>query len=153
MNFISHIAQYMYGPDTMNIASSNSDVHANISGAAAFTIIFVCLIIALIGYVIVALLVGRIFKKAGVPQWIAWVPFYNTWKTLELGDQKGFWAVLMVIPIISYVALVFFYIAMYRIGLKFGKENWFVVLGIFIPIVWYGWLALDDSKWNPKAIK
>lgn len=110
------------------------------------SIMFVILVIV---YVIVALLLSRIFQKAGVPAWIAWVPFYNTWKILELGDQQGFWAVLTIIPIVNYVSIVFLYIAMYKIGLRFGKESWFVVLAIFLPIVWYAWLALDDSKWSP----
>jgi hypothetical protein len=131
----------------MNIAQ------AGLSVAAVSTIIFICLLIALIAYVILALLLSRIFKKTGIDQWIAWVPVYNTWKLLELGDQKGYWAILMILPFISYVALVFYYIALYRIGLKFGKESWFVVIGIFIPLIWFGWLALDDSKWHPKALK
>ena len=144
MSLLSHIAYYGHG---MNIAQ------AGLSVAAVSTIIFICLLIALIAYVILALLLSRIFKKAGIDQWIAWVPVYNTWKLLELGDQKGYWAILMILPFISYVALVFYYIALYRIGLKFGKESWFIVIGIFIPLIWFGWLALDDSKWHPKALK
>ncbi len=108
-------------------------------------------IVAIVSYVIHALLLARIFKKAGVEQWIAWVPFYNAWKTLELGGQQGFWAILMIIPFVSIVAAIFVYIAMYNIGLKLQKEGWFVLIAIFFPIVWYAWLALDSSKWNEKG--
>lgn len=151
MNFLYHTAYYAYNGHMYSGSSPMlvTDVPLNI-----LAIILVMLSVSLmIAYIILSLLLSRMFKKAGVAQWIAWVPFYNIWTLLELGDQKGFWAVLLVVPFISYVAIVFLYIAMYRIGLKFGKESWFVLLAIFIPIIWYGWLALDDSKWHSKAIK
>ncbi|MBI3889665.1 hypothetical protein HY312_03800 [Candidatus Saccharibacteria bacterium] len=113
--------------------------------------LFFFVVISIISYVVYSLLLGRIFKKAGVEQWIAWVPFYNFWKTLELGGQQGFWAVLLVIPFVNIVASIFLYIAMYNIGLKLQKEGWFVLFAIFLPIVWYAWLALDSSKWNEKG--
>lgn len=103
-----------------------------------------------ISYAIVAFLLGRIFKKAGLSQWPAWVPIYNNWKLLELGGQSGFWALLSLIPYVGFVTLVFTYIAMYHIGLKLGKAKWFVALAIFLPLIWLIWLAFDDSKWPVK---
>jgi hypothetical protein len=43
------------------------------------------------------------------------------------------------------------YIAMYTIGLRFGKEGYFVLLAIFLPIVWSAWLAFDKSTWQKTA--
>lgn len=117
------------------------------AGAVAAVLLFALFFIVVI-YVIMALLLGRIFKKAGVPSWKAWVPFYNNWTLLELGEQHGFWAVLAIIPIINIVSTVFMFIAMYNIGLKLGKQGAFVLWAIFIPIVWYIWLAVDSSTWN-----
>lgn len=151
MPLLSHFAEYMYGSDVINAYSTTSSTELP-AGVIASLVLF-GIAIFVIAYVIMALLLGRIFKKAGVDSWIAWVPFYNTWKTLELGGQQGFWAVLAIIPIVNYVAIVFLYIAMYKIGLKFGKESWFVLLAIFVPIVWYAWLALDSSKWSDKAVE
>lgn len=101
-------------------------------------------------YVITALLTAQIFKKAGVPQWIAWVPFYNNWKLLELGGQPGFWAVLAIIPVVSIVTAIFTYISMYYIGKNLGKSGAFVLWGILFPPVWYIWLAFDKSKWGDR---
>jgi len=112
---------------------------------ATFALFF--LFFLAVAYAISAWLLGRIFKKAGVPQWIAWVPIYNSWKLLEIGGQPGFWAALGLIPFVNIVSIIFTYIAMYHIGKKLGKEDWFVVLAIFVPIVWIVWLAFDDSKW------
>ena len=121
------------------------------SAIIAGSVFFFVFLIFIVSYAIHAFLLGRIFKKAGIEQWIAWVPFYNIWKTLQLGGQQGFWAVLMIIPFVSIVASIFLYIAMYNIGLKLQKDGWFVLLAIFFPIVWYAWLAFDGSKWNENG--
>lgn len=108
------------------------------------------LITMVVIYVIYAFLLSRIFKKAGVKESIAWIPFYNHWKFLELGGQQGIWAVLLIVPFIGIASMIFSYVAAYRIGLKLGKEGWFVLLAIFFPLVWFIWLGFDDSKWPKK---
>lgn len=144
----------------IQLAQSSYDyTYTTTSGSSAAApavtagIILFGLIVTVIAYVVTALLLGRIFKKAGIASWIAWVPFYNQWKFLEIGGQQGFWAILLILPIVQYVSIVFIYISMYNVGLKLGKSSAFVVLGIFLPIVWYIWLAVDDSKWNDSLGK
>jgi len=47
-------------------------------------------------YVINAWLLGRVFKKAGVARWKAWIPFVNIWNMLKIGGRSGaniFWAI------------------------------------------------------------
>lgn len=107
----------------------------------------------IISYVVVVFLLGRLFKKAGQPQWPAWVPIYNNWKLLELGGQPGFWAPLALVPYLGVVTLIFTYIAMYHIGLKLGKAKWFVAVAIFLPLLWLIWLAFDDSSWPKPSSK
>lgn len=153
--------------DTMPLEATDASTMAVIAAIFIFMALFI-----IAAYVITSFLLGRIFKKAGVPSWKAWVPIYSAWVTLELGDQKGWialaWAASFVtwIPmdsnstaavvlyaislILSLTASVFLYIAMYKIGLKFGKEAYFVLWAIFIPIVWYAWLAFDKSTWRAE---
>lgn len=136
-----------------NYDMGGSDAAAAAAGGAFLGAFLVFLLIfAIICYAVGAFLLGRVFKKAGVPQWIAWVPIYNTWKLLEMGNQQGFWSVLALLPFVNIVSAVFVYIAMYHIGKKLGKEDWFVLLAIFVPVVWLVWLGFDDSKW-PKQTK
>lgn len=133
-----------------------TDPHPAVDGAtsaiiAGLAILFMGFIF-LLSYVICAFLLARIFKKAGVPQWAAWVPIYNVWKMLELGGQQGFWSIFLLIPFANLVATIFMCIASYHIGKKLGKEDWFVLLAIFLPVVWLIWLAFDDSEWPaPKS--
>lgn len=149
MTLLSQLAreQYIYSYDYPSSAA------AELAPAAIIAIVLFTLLFVAIVYALNAFLLGRVFKKAGLAQWIAWVPFYNTWKLLELGGQPGFWAVFSVISPLNIVTAVFTYIAMYHIGLKFGKDGAWVVLGIFLPTVWLAILAFDSSKWNAKPAK
>lgn len=144
MNMLLQLAQSSYYTTTYTTSNVDTGTAAGISAG----IIVFGFILSVVAYVICALLLGRIFKKAGIESWVAWVPFYNTWKLLEIGGQQGFWAVLTIIPMVGYVSIVFLLIAMYNIGLKLGKSGAFIVLGIFLPLVWYIWLAVDNSTWN-----
>ena len=148
MGFFTTLAQYSYDDSYYSTTNTVSDEAA---AAAMVGIMLFVFIFSLLFYVFFAFMLGLIFKKAGVPQWAAWVPFYNNWKLLEIGGQQGFWAILTIIPVINIVSAVFMYIAMYNIGLKLGKEGIFVLLAIFLSPVWLTWLAVDKSVWNDAA--
>lgn len=151
MSILSILGQSNYGQyDSSLFNDSYQNVQTSDAAVAAAAVgMFVFILIGtIIGYVLNAFLLSRIFKKAGIEPWKAWVPIYNSWVMLELGEQKGWWAVLLLVPFVNFVALVFLIIAEYNIGLKFGKEGVFVLLAIFLPIVWLAWLAFDKSTWK-----
>lgn len=165
MNLLSHFGQ-----------TSNDmypvDMSATTGSAVAVGIIIFALFFLILTYVVYSYLLSRIFNKAGVPGWKAWVPVYSTWATLELGGKDGRWSLLMLAPlavslipitqdgsmvglllsILAFIAslagVVFLYIAMHNIGVRFGKEEYFILWAIFLPIVWYVWLAFDKSTWQ-----
>jgi len=148
MNIAALFGQAYYDP-YYNDSGAHTAYSSQDAGLFLFMLFFV-LIISVALYAVHAFLLGKIFTKAGVPAWKAWVPVYNSWVTLELGGQQGFWAVLALVPVVNIVSVVFLYIAMYNIGLKLGKEGTFVLLAIFLPLVWYIWLAVDGSTWKGK---
>lgn len=153
MGILSTLAQSSYYDDpslyytTTSSTTTSSESAAAAAAALAFLLVF-ALIFALVAYVITAFCLMRIFKKAGIEQWPAWVPIYNNWKLLEIGGQQGFWAILSIIPIVNIAAAIFMYIAMYNIGLKLQKEGIFVLVGIIAAPVWLIWLAFDKSVWD-----
>lgn len=101
-------------------------------------------------YIYYAYTLSRIFAKAGVAGWQAWVPFLNTWRVLQLGGQPGWWVLVALVPFVGSLLLtVFTIIALYNIGRGFGKSGAFVLLGIFLSAIWYGILAFDSSQWRP----
>lgn len=111
--------------------------------------------IVVISYLINALLMSFIFKKAGIEQWRAWVPVYNTWVFLELGGQKGYYSLFALvsgIPFLGFIAAIVYYvflaIAASNIGNRFNKPGagW-IVLFIFLPLVWLAIVAFDKEQW------
>lgn len=148
MNNLTLLAQTL--SESLN-STNLTDEQAAVILAFLVTIMFMSMIFVAISYVVGALCLMSIFAKAKVKKWIAWVPFYNTWKMLEIGGQQGFWAVLAIVPVVNIVSAVFIYIAQYHIGLKLGKSGAFVLLAIFLPPVWFIWLAVDDSTWKDSA--
>lgn len=119
--------------------------------AVGATLIILWVIGILIGigfYIYSAITLGKIFKKAGQPSWAAWVPFYNSWVFLEIGELPGALIFLSLIPGLGALALVVLtQVAAYRIGLKLGKSGEFVLLSIFLYPVWLGILAFGKSQW------
>lgn len=151
MNITTFFAQASDYYNSYSYSSGSSDSAAALAGVGIAFFMF-SLLFGIAAYVIASLSLMKIFKKAGLQDaWAAWIPFYNTWRMLEIGGQQGFWSVLMVIPVVNVVSAVFVFIAAYNIGLKLGKSGAFVLLAIFLSFVWYIWLAFDKSTWNEDA--
>lgn len=146
MNILTTLAQAEYDFNATGGTRLDDETTAAVAGAF-FLVFFIALVVI---YIITAIFLGKIFNKAGLASWPAWVPIYNTWKLLEIGGQPGFWAPLGIITPINIVTTVYTYIAMYHIGKKLGKSGNFVLLAIFLPVVWVIWLATDKSVWNEK---
>ena len=106
----------------------------------------------LVGYVIMAFALMTFFRKVRIEPWIAWVPFYATWKWLEVGGQRGAFVLFSLIPYGSIVTSVFLYIGMYRSGIAFGRDAGFLVLGIFMPFVWAFMLGAEDAVYEPERL-
>lgn len=148
-NLFAQYTDYNYSYETTDVAAEMDPATGAAIAGGAFLFMLIAFVIS---YVITSFLLGKVFKKAGVEQWKAWVPVYNTWILLQLGGQQGFWAILGLIPVIQIVSVVYLYIAAYHIGLKLGKSGSFVLLAIFLPLVWAIWLGFDDSKWPGKKV-
>jgi hypothetical protein len=126
--------------------------------SVGFILAYCVLIIAL--YCLSAFFLMKLFRKANVDAWKAWVPFVNTWAFLQLGGYQGWIALLPLASIIpcvgwigSIVTTVFMCMAAYQIGLKLRKEGVMVLLYIFIGIVWEGICGLDSSVWDDSLGK
>jgi hypothetical protein len=46
-------------------------------------------LVILLTYIVNALLLGLVFRKAGQSVWKAWVPFVNYWEYFKIGGLKG----------------------------------------------------------------
>lgn len=67
----------------------NADV--DMLTAVGFTTAIMMFFAIIAVYVLQAIFMMQLFKKAGVARWKAWVPFVNSWTFLQIGGQKGWW--------------------------------------------------------------
>ena len=133
------------------------------ASAAAFLILALFgFLFAIVGYLISAFLLSKVFEKAGVQgKWRAWVPVYNYLVLAKLGDLSP-WVILAlvvasVIPILQYLSGLALFVALimvaYRVNAKFGREWPILLLFILGPLgqwIWLGILAFGSNPWNPN---
>lgn len=149
--YSSDYSQYYSTPDYSYSSGASTAAGAAFSIGLFIFFLFFWLIIVAGVYVVTSIFLGKIFKKAGVESWKAWVPFLNTWTMLELGGQQGFWAILAIIPGVNIVSYVFTIIAGYNIQKNLGKTDGYVALLILLPLIWIIILGADKSVWTgPK---
>ncbi len=146
MNETEFLTQSFNGASGSSNATDGIALMMASLGAFMGVIIIGILIGCIVAYAVYAIILGKIFKKAGVKPSIAWIPVYNSWKFLEIGDQKGFWSLFVFI--FPPITTVFTYISMYHIGKKLGKEDWFLAVAILVTPIWFLILAFDKSVWN-----
>lgn len=121
-------------------------------------ILFVFMLPVLIPqYVLLALPLGFLFKKAGIPAWKGWIPFYSIWIFFQLGGQKPWLSLTMLLVLIpverSYLFLAVFVIfsslAAYRITLGFKSSGFWVVVFVFLQTVWIFVFAFNNATFDP----
>ncbi|MDD7640940.1 MAG: DUF5684 domain-containing protein [bacterium] len=72
--------------------STLSDQELVIAGLFIGAVLIVTLVVSLLYYVITALGLGRMFRKAGEPAWKAWIPGYNLYILYKrCWTAKMFW--------------------------------------------------------------
>lgn len=121
---------------------------------------------AVVLYVVSSIAYMKIFEKAGIDKWKAWVPYYRDWIFLELGGYNGALSLISLAGSVPYVGLfawiacfAIFCLAANEISKKLGKENSFmlyplgvVTLGI-TTLIWYFSVASGDTVWNDSLGK
>lgn len=86
----------------------------------------------------------RIFKKAGRPGWLALVPFYNGYITVEIAGKPGWWILLYFVPIVDIFVAAIVNVELVR---KFGKSTGFGVGLLLLPFIFYPMLADGDAAY------
>lgn len=116
--------------------------------------IVLTVVVSVIVYVFYAFTLSKIFAKAGVQPWQAWVPFLNSWRLLQLGGQPGWWLIVALVPLVGQILyFVMHLVAQIWVGRGLGKSDWFALLALFLPPVWFLVLAFDSSVWRDEAGK
>lgn len=140
--------------DTTSFESSTTVEGGLFAGLFLFVLLFSVAI-----YVLSAIVLTKLFKKAGHPNpWAAWVPVYNGWVLMEIAGRPGWWALVGLAGGISFIgviasigAFVLSILASIDLAKSFGKEGSFAALLILLPFIGYPMLAFGDAQYHGPA--
>ena len=85
----------------------------------------------------------RLFEKAGVEGWKAFIPLYNTWIMLGLGRRPRHWVFWQLIPVVGWFVSMGIYIEFVK---TFGKFQFYEhALAALLPVAYFAWLGWDPG--------
>lgn len=82
----------------------------------------------------------KVFAKADQPGWAALVPIYNAYVMLKIGDNPGWYLLLMLVPLVNLYAFGKMYVGIARAfdkGIGWGVGLWFLPF-VFFPLLGFG---------------
>lgn len=86
---------------------------------------------------------AKMFEKAGVKKWKAFVPFYNTWIMQVLGGRSKHWVFWQIIPVAGWFITLGIYIEFVKL---FNRVGFFDhVLTSFATPFYFAWLGYSDK--------
>ncbi|MEO7923064.1 MAG: signal peptidase I [Chitinophagaceae bacterium] len=96
---------------------------------------------------------AKLFPKAGVPAWKAYVPFYNTWVMQELTQRPKHWVFWQFIPVVGWFISPGIFIEFAKTFGKFSLGQH--TAAALVAPVYFPWLAYkEDPKFvGPEAVK
>lgn len=115
--------------------------------------IFVLVLISLIILILPAPGLSKLFRKAGVASWKAWVPFLNTWEIVKLAELRKHWFFWQFIPIAGWFISLWLLIEFVKLFGKFSLLQHILV--VFVPFLYLPYLASNDKEKyiGPVAVK
>lgn len=87
----------------------------------------------------------KVFVKAGHPGWAAIIPIYNIYILLKIAGRPGWWLLLFLIPVVSFVIAI---IVAIDVAKSFGKGTGFGVGLAFLGPIFYPILGFGDATYQ-----
>ncbi|WP_414663972.1 DUF5684 domain-containing protein [Horticoccus sp. 23ND18S-11] len=91
----------------------------------------------------------KVFVKAGHPGWAAIIPIYNVYILLKIAGRPGWWLLLFLVPVVSFVIAIFVAI---DIAKAFGKSAGFGVGLAFLGPIFYPILGFGDATYRGQSV-
>jgi signal peptidase I len=95
---------------------------------------------------------AKMFEKAGVAQWKAFIPFYNTWVMQQLANRPKHWVLWQAIPVVGWFITPGIFIEFVKLFGRFSLGDHFMA-ALFAPF-YFPWLGYTpEVKYKgPEAI-
>jgi signal peptidase I len=98
----------------------------------------ILVITILTNIVLPAVALSGVFKKAGIPAWKGYIPFYNVYVWLEMLGRPRWWFIFYLIPGLGYLLIVILSIELIKSYGKFGFWQHFLM---YVPFANYLYIA------------
>ncbi len=85
----------------------------------------------------------KLFEKAGVSGWKAFVPIYNTWIMLGLGRRPKHWVLWQAVPVLGWFITMGIYVEFVKLYGRF--KFWEHALAALLPFLYFPYLGFDPS--------
>jgi signal peptidase I len=114
------------------------------------------LIIILVSLLIVelpAIGLAKLFEKAGIPAWKAWVPFYNTWEIIKAARLKKHWFIWQFLPVAGWFISLWLLVEFVKL---FGKFSFFDhAAAVLVSVAYFPYIGYNAKvKYlGPDAVK
>ncbi|MBS1599770.1 MAG: signal peptidase I [Bacteroidetes bacterium] len=115
--------------------------------------ISILLLIALILFILPAIGLYSMFKKAGVPAWKALIPIYNTWVMMEIAKRPKYWVFLQILPVVGWFITLAILIEFVK---TFGKFRFYQhALTVFSAGLYFVYIGLNskDKFLGPEVVR
>ncbi|WP_155848629.1 DUF5684 domain-containing protein [Arthrobacter sp. 35W] len=116
------------------------------AAAMAFlvTVLLVEFLIFAVLYVGGAIAWMGVYKKAGYPGWVGFVPFYNSWVLVKIGGrpESSFW-----LQFIPYAGIYWAILSLNNVAKSFGKDAGYTVGLVFLPWVFASMLSFGEARY------
>jgi len=108
------------------------------------SILYVISAVVIVIFILMVIVMWKIFVKAGIKGWKSLIPFYNYYCLSKITFNKGWLFILLLITPINFV---FMLVIFYKLAKRFGKSTIFAVCSIFFPYITMQIIAFDKSKY------
>jgi len=86
---------------------------------------------------------AKLFEKAGVPGWKAYIPFYNTWIMLTLAERPKHWVFWQLIPVAGWFISLGIFVEFVKV---FGKFRfWEHAAAALLPLIYFPLIGFDPK--------
>ncbi|THU32485.1 S26 family signal peptidase [Niastella caeni] len=115
--------------------------------------LFVIILISLLIVELPAFGLAKLFEKAGIPAWKAWVPFYNTWEIVKVAKIRRHWFYWQFIPVAGWFISIWLLVEMVKL---FGKFRFLDhAAAALLSVLYFPMIGMNPKvKYlGPEAVK
>ncbi|HMH31740.1 MAG TPA: signal peptidase I [Puia sp.] len=115
--------------------------------------IFILVLIQLLILLLPAVGLSKMFEKASVPGWKAFIPFYNTWVMLDLAQRPKHWVFWQFIPVVGWFISMGIFVEFVK---TFGKFKVYEhALASLLPVFYFPYIGFNKKEkfMGPEIVK